>query len=448
MSCVYVCMCMCWCCPRSLHRVLLVCDSLSLSTSVSSSSSVSKLRAAVSSSAEDLDLVPVLRRRVLAGHFSSLRPCSWKTPAFKLLVFVSSTFTDTQRERDFLMDELQFELRREAEAHGIQVIFVDMRWGVRDENSCDHKTWVECADMLHWCKEESLGIAFLSLQGDKYGYTPLPRTLNQDALHRHLDATECSSEMRELIFVWYILDENALPREYVLRNLDHKDDEAFWSSFPRLLQALEGLAFDEQHPSLMVGRSVTTFEVWAAFDSYPVELVDKARSFLWSHRQLVGDVTDSLYCDVKQGTERALHLKQLKQFMLDQLSPDAILDYAPLSLPDLQSKPEDGNENRNNYFEAYKANLSSKLRKSLHDVIAAKIWWEQDDSHDGYSGVDLSEALHHSLLAHEKCASFFGREALVTEAMAHIARPHDQRDHAAADLGGICLCVIGVSGAG
>jgi hypothetical protein len=47
----------------------------------------------------------------------------------------------------------------------IQVIFVDMRWGVRDENSCDHLTWIECAMGINWCKTESTGIFFLSLQG-------------------------------------------------------------------------------------------------------------------------------------------------------------------------------------------------------------------------------------------------------------------------------------------
>jgi hypothetical protein len=52
-------------------------------------------------------------------------------------VFSSSTFANTQLERDFLMDELLFTLRSSAEPHGIQLILVDMRWGVRDENTLD-----------------------------------------------------------------------------------------------------------------------------------------------------------------------------------------------------------------------------------------------------------------------------------------------------------------------
>jgi hypothetical protein len=50
------------------------------------------------------------------GAFNLLpSSAQWKTPAFKLLVFSSSTFTDTQLERDFLMDELLFTLRSSAE---------------------------------------------------------------------------------------------------------------------------------------------------------------------------------------------------------------------------------------------------------------------------------------------------------------------------------------------
>jgi hypothetical protein len=65
-----------------------------------------------------------------------------------------------------------------------------MRWGVRDENTSDHMTWIACSRYglkrsthlaiaaitrfyviycraLEWCKEESSGVFFFSLQADK-----------------------------------------------------------------------------------------------------------------------------------------------------------------------------------------------------------------------------------------------------------------------------------------
>ena len=54
-----------------------------------------------------------------------------------------------------------------------------MRWGVRDENTLDHQTWIACKQELLRCRKESVGLFFLSLQGDKYGYRPLPRELDR-----------------------------------------------------------------------------------------------------------------------------------------------------------------------------------------------------------------------------------------------------------------------------
>ena len=65
-------------------------------------------------------------------------------PTWKLIVFLSSTFTDTKNERNCLIDKILPKLSIEATSNEIQVIFIDMRWGIRDENTLDHKTWFEC----------------------------------------------------------------------------------------------------------------------------------------------------------------------------------------------------------------------------------------------------------------------------------------------------------------
>ena len=45
-----------------------------------------------------------------------------------------------------------------------------MRFGVKDENTKDHMTWPICKDGIRQCYEESDGIFFLSLQGNKYAF--------------------------------------------------------------------------------------------------------------------------------------------------------------------------------------------------------------------------------------------------------------------------------------
>jgi len=116
-----------------------------------------------------------LRLRALRGELSTILLASIdrlkKTvvPSSKLAVFASSTFTDTVKERNLLLEKILPDLRERGRAMGIEVIFVDMRWGVRDENTLDHQTWIACRRELLRCYNESGGLFFLSLQSDKYG---------------------------------------------------------------------------------------------------------------------------------------------------------------------------------------------------------------------------------------------------------------------------------------
>ena len=109
-----------------------------------------------------------VRRKVLVGGFSEQLVGKWETPSWTLLVFVSSTFTDTTVERDLLMGKILKELRKVGIMHSISISFSDMRWGVRDENTLEHETWAVCKRELLRCMDQSNGIFFLSLQSEKY----------------------------------------------------------------------------------------------------------------------------------------------------------------------------------------------------------------------------------------------------------------------------------------
>jgi hypothetical protein len=108
-----------------------------------------------------------IRLKVLMGHFNDYEASTWRPPQWKLLIFVSSTFTDTSYERNILMSTILPQLRTAGLRVGVEVTFVDMRWGVRDENTLDHRTWIECSRELERCRRESSGLFFLSLQSEK-----------------------------------------------------------------------------------------------------------------------------------------------------------------------------------------------------------------------------------------------------------------------------------------
>ena len=87
----------------------------------------------------------------------------------KLEVFVSSTNSDTHGERNVILQKISKQLRALAEPNGIDITFVDMRYGVQDESTLKHMTWEECQREVKRCRDESAGIFFLSLQSHKFG---------------------------------------------------------------------------------------------------------------------------------------------------------------------------------------------------------------------------------------------------------------------------------------
>ncbi len=109
-----------------------------------------------------------MRMGALCGGFALLESEElWRPVKSQLMVFFSSTFTDSHRERDILQKEILPSLRKQGVPEGVEVTFVDMRWGVRDENTLDHQTWIACSREIERCRDQSDGIFFISLQGDK-----------------------------------------------------------------------------------------------------------------------------------------------------------------------------------------------------------------------------------------------------------------------------------------
>jgi hypothetical protein len=149
-------------------------------------------------------------------------------PRFGLRIFVSSTFTDTHAERNIILDEILPELRASVNKNHIDISFIDMRYGVRDENTYDHLTWITCCTELTKCMNESAGMFFISLQGNKYGYRPIPKYLAKEAFDQvivRLSGTgSASKDTIDLLQAWYILDENNVPPIYSLKSLASKEE--------------------------------------------------------------------------------------------------------------------------------------------------------------------------------------------------------------------------------
>ncbi|MBK6860463.1 MAG: tetratricopeptide repeat protein [Saprospiraceae bacterium] len=92
-------------------------------------------------------------------------------------IFVSSTFKDMVAERDELMSHCWPELRRFCKERYLELIEVDLRWGISEEQDKRNETLKLCLNEIHECRP-----FFIGLLGERYGWIPDKEVYNPDIL--------------------------------------------------------------------------------------------------------------------------------------------------------------------------------------------------------------------------------------------------------------------------
>jgi hypothetical protein len=85
----------------------------------------------------------------------------------RIRVFVSSTFRDMVEERNNLMTHAWPELRRFCRERQVELVEVDLRWGIAEEQSTRKETLKLCLDEIRACRP-----FFIGLLGERYGWVP------------------------------------------------------------------------------------------------------------------------------------------------------------------------------------------------------------------------------------------------------------------------------------
>lgn len=74
-----------------------------------------------------------------------------------------SVHADTTEERNRLMRDVYPSLRTYCQQRGLEFQVVDMRWGIRDEATADHKTNELCMQEIKNCQRLTPGPNFVVL---------------------------------------------------------------------------------------------------------------------------------------------------------------------------------------------------------------------------------------------------------------------------------------------
>lgn len=93
-------------------------------------------------------------------------------------VWISSTFRDTQRERDYLVRFVFPQLREYCELSNVTFVEVDLRWGITEEQAANDQTLDIVLSEIDRCRPY-----FIGLVGERYGW--MPASIPESTLARH-----------------------------------------------------------------------------------------------------------------------------------------------------------------------------------------------------------------------------------------------------------------------
>lgn len=130
-------------------------------------------------------------------------------------VFISSTFDDMAEERDALQRRVFPKLRETCTAQGCTFQAIDLRWGVSQEAGLAQRTMSICLEEIERCRAVTPRPNFVLLLGDRYGWQPLPESI--DARDAAALAEQMPPSDRTLFEEWYREDGNADPPVRYLR---------------------------------------------------------------------------------------------------------------------------------------------------------------------------------------------------------------------------------------
>ena len=85
----------------------------------------------------------------------------------RVRVFASSTFRDMVEESDELMTRTWPELRRHCRERKVELVEVDLRWGIAKEQATRKEALKLSLDEIKACRP-----FFIGLLGERYGWTP------------------------------------------------------------------------------------------------------------------------------------------------------------------------------------------------------------------------------------------------------------------------------------
>ena len=106
----------------------------------------------------------------------------------------------------------------------------EMRWGIRSEAGAAHLTAEICMRELARCLRESVGLFYVFIAAQKYGFRPFPRLIPEKLFTALLE--KMADKDRTVLEEWFKLDENALPVDDAGEEKECEGPREFYGTAP------------------------------------------------------------------------------------------------------------------------------------------------------------------------------------------------------------------------
>ena len=350
-----------------------------------------------------------------------------------------------------------------------------------------HLQWKNCADEILRCYNDSWGgFFFLSLQGDKFGHSIVPKHIEKNRFEKCLEDNIHMYENRNVIIdkndagggqaddekiqdmiknlkfegsnrslaaiakVWYdAVDENIVPPSYTLRELTKANREDWILDKICLLKFFENIPCysemlcDDSDEPLLINRSVSEFEM-----KYAVSLARNnggMSRLLWMNRQFAHK--GNIYWYDKSSM---LKMKNLKAWMTAELSKNGnCASLCKLSV-DFDEYVAGQGSSYEQYIDNWKQFVYNKVSQSIkRNLQLRNLWWNRWSGSLQMSPQDLQEICCHYQHAREHCDIFAGQaetKALALKQIQDWVPPEEITWKNR--LGGVALAIVGRPGMG
>ncbi|MDF1884197.1 DUF4062 domain-containing protein [Sulfurimonas sp. SAG-AH-194-C21] len=290
-------------------------------------------------------------------------------------LFISSPFSDFEKEREVLHKEVFPNVEEHCKINNITFQPIDLRWGVNEEAQLDQKTLEVCLEEVRACKHFPHP-NFLIMAGDRYGYVPLPYMIEEDEFKNIIDVSDI--EDIHLLNYWYKLDNNQIytcdnnteSTAYILQpRSDEYREYSKWEKQEILVRTLlqkaaNQIFLDKQNKEYQkyflsateqeVIEGICHFKEQTAFQKNCDTAVDK--KYVFGYLRNIQDANNK-YIDTNESLQlKADALKNSLQATLDKenihrMNFNSVKDYEA------------------DYLEQFKEYITNKLIKSISEQI-------------------------------------------------------------------------------